>query len=1349
MMETDLFPRSAADLELLGLLLDEEQPATDAPPGIVRRRDRGWAPLSFAQQRLWFLYRMDPGNPAYNIALGVWLSGVLDVPALQAALSEIIKRHEILRARFGEIDGVSCVEVQTGFEVPLAVADLSTVPADEQQREVERYAAHEAKRPFELSAGPLLRMRLLRLDATKHAAIFVMHHIVSDAWSMAILLRELSTLYSAFVTGGVSPLPELSVQYTDFSQWQHEQGEEGAFRQQTEYWRKQLAAISPLDLLTDRPRPAQLTYQGAYETFTVPQAVGDRLRSLASEERSTLFMALLAAYQALLHRYSSQDDIAVGTPIANRNRPELEPLIGFFVNTLVLRTDFSGQPSFRALLRRVREVALDGYAHQDLPFEKLVQELLPDRDLSHNPLFQVMFSLDEGLPAAFELPGLKMTPLRIDSPAAKFELSVIMENTTSGLVGAIEYNTALFDAGTVVRMARQFTRLLSAFAAFPDLPIASHSLLDAEERSLLLHNWSGAQASSKYLHASMAALFEEQVKCRPEATAVVFEAQTLSYLELDRQAEQLARQLRRRGVGPEVLVGLCAERSLELVIALVAIAKVGGAYVALDPTYPPRQLGLIMQDAGLRLVLTQERLLKRLPDDFGGEVLLLETPLPPKPGAFDKKEPKNSGQAGLDNLAYVSYTSGSTGQPKGVEVLQRGVVRLVKGNWFARMDEREVFLMMAPVCFDASTFEIWGALLNGAKLVVMTPGAISLEQLRNILIKERVTTLWLTAGLFNLLVDEQPEALSGLAQLLAGGDVLSPAHVHRALKLLPGGSRLINGYGPTENTTFSCCHVMDASAGEPLSPVPIGRAVAGTSVYLLNEELEPVPPGIAGELFVGGEGLARAYLGRPELTAERFVPNPFATSHGTRLYRTGDLCRWRADGTIEFLGRKDGQVKVRGYRVELAGIEAALTHLPQVKQAAVVAVDSGGNGMAPGRRLIGYVVPEQLDKVDVEALRRDLQESLPGYMVPAALVVLPALPLNANGKLDRAALPREAPSERQISDEFEAPRNETEALLASIWQQLLQRKHIGIHENYFAVGGDSISALQLVSRLQREGWQLTIREIFECPTIALLAPRLRRRDSREANCAAVEGPVPLSAIQSWFFEHQLGGPHIHHFNQAVALRSRERLEESALREAIKGLQRHHDALRMVYRIGERVEQTACGDDLGIDLTTVELRGKPDAAALLKAHADALQAGICLETGPLIRATLYQLSAHDCLLLTIHHLVTDGMSWRIILEDLETAYQQALAGFRIQLGAKTDSFKDWAKLQIEAAESPELLAQVEYLARRAGKVSDTAAARFPGRRRLLRRLLLGGDQALRAGDGHFTQPNPPRLHDRGQ
>ena len=667
----------------------------------------------------------------------------------------------------------------------------------------------------------------------------------------------------------------------------------------------------------------------------------------------------------------------MGTPVANRNRPELESLIGFFVNTLVMRTDFSGQPSFRTLLRRVRQVALDAYAHQDLPFEKLVQELLPERDLSHNPLFQVMFSLDEGPPAAFELPGLEMTPLRIDSPAAKFELSVIMENTTSGLVGAIEYNTALFDAGTIARMARQFTRLLSVFAAFPDLPIGSHSLLDAGERSLLLEDWSGAQASSNDAHSSMAALFEEQVKHRPEATALSFETETLSYSELDGRAEQLASQLRGRGVGPEVLVGLCAERSLELVIALVAIVKAGGAYVALDPTYPPRQLGLIIQDANLRLVLTQERLLNRLPDDFGGEVLLLETPLPDKRGELE--EPKNSWRAGLDSLAYVSYTSGSTGKPKGVEVLQRGVVRLVKGNWFARMDEGEVFLMMAPVCFDASTFEIWGALLNGAKLVVMTPGAVSLEQLRDVLIREQVTTLWLTAGLFNLLVDEQPEALSGLSQLLAGGDVLSPAHVHRALKLLRRGSRLINGYGPTENTTFSCCHLMDAGSDEPLAPVPIGRAVKGTSVYLLNEELEPVPPGIAGELFVGGEGLARGYLGRPELTAERFVPNPFATKKGMRLYRTGDLCRWRADGTIEFLGRKDGQIKVRGYRVELAGVEAALIRLPQVKQAAVVAADPGGNGSAPARRLIGYVVPEHFDKkLNVEQLRRALQESLPG-----------------------------------------------------------------------------------------------------------------------------------------------------------------------------------------------------------------------------------------------------------------------------------------------------------------------------------------------------------------------------------
>ena len=1133
----------------------------------------------------------------------------------------------------------------------------------------------------------------MRLGAQEHVAVFSMHHIVSDAWSMPILLRELSVLYSAFRAGRVSPLPELPIQYADFSQWQHEQFRRGAFQEQAEYWRKHLAGISPIELITDRRRPPQVSYEGAVENFTVPRGVSDQLKAVASEERATLFMALLAAFQALLHRYTGQDDIAIGTPIANRNRSDIEPLIGFFVNTLVLRTDLSGELSFRALLQRVRRIALEGYMNQDFPFEKLVQELLPERDLSHNPLFQIMFLVHEAESETFELPGLRLAPLRIDSPVAKFDLTVTMAHQDCDLAGTIEYSTALFDAETIARMAVHFTKLLSALAASPELPIRSHSLLDAAERSAVVEQWSGASAMFKYPHQSMAALFEEQVKRRPEAEALVFGTQLLSYFDLDCRAERLARQLRRRGVGPEMLVGLCAERSPELVIALVGILKAGGAYVALDPSYPAERIALMAQDSGLGLVLVQKHLLERVHGAFAGEVLLLETMLDSEPDATADDDGPIGPPAGLDNLAYVSYTSGSTGQPKGVAVPQRGVVRLVKANWFARMEEREVFLLMAPVCFDASTFEIWGALLNGAKLVIMPPEAVSLEELGRVVRDARVTTLWLTAGLFHLLIDERPEALSGLDQLLAGGDVLSPVHVRRALELLPRGSVLINGYGPTENTTFSCCHVMRAGTQRSLAAVPLGRPIAGTSVYLLDEQMEPVPPGAAGELFVGGDGLARGYLGRPELTAEHFVPDPFAAKKGARLYRTGDVCRWRADGTVEFLGRKDGQIKVRGYRVELAEVEAALVSLPNVKEAAVLVAPDGS---ATARRLLGYLVAEEPGKgLDLEDLGHALRKRLPDYMIPAALLEVPCLPLNANGKLDRSALPSPDLSPDPTASGLQLPRNPKEALLAAVWQELLGRSPIGVHDNYFQLGGDSITAIQLVSRVRARGWQVAVRDIFESPTIALLAPRLRREESTDARCVPIEGPAPLSAIQHWFFEHQLGAPHLHHFNQAIALRSHGRLDVSALRGAIEALQRHHDALRMVYRIDDRVEQTVQGCDLTVDFTTVDLRDDKDAAKLVATHANALQASIRLDTGPLMKAALYQLADHDCLLLAIHHLAVDGISWRILVEDLETAYRLALAGHSIELGPKTGSFKRWAELQAEAAERPEFLAQLDY------------------------------------------------------
>jgi amino acid adenylation domain-containing protein/non-ribosomal peptide synthase protein (TIGR01720 family) len=1271
------------ELELVGALL-----AGEADHARIARSDaHGSAPLSFAQQRLWFLHRIEPSNPAYNVATAVRLAGTLDVEALRASLDEIVRRHEVLRASFVEADGVCRVETREAGGIVPRLMDLSALAPEAREAEAARLGAEEARQPFDLVAGPLLRLLLLRLGPADHAAVFTMHHVVSDAWSMGVLVKELRDLYAAFAAGGAPRLSPLPIQYADFSRWQRAQFESGMLREQAGYWREKLAALAPTELRTDRPRGARPGAEGAVHAFALPEPVARRLKEIARAERATLFMALLAAVQALLQRYTGREDVVVGTPIANRTRAETEPLIGFFVNTLVMRTDLSGRPSFRELLARARRTALEAFAHQDVPFEELVRELLPERDLGRNPLFQVMLTVQEQAAETLTLPKLVIEPLRLDAAVAKFDLTIAFEADASGLAGAMEYRTALFDAATIERMAAHLATLLEAAVAAPDQPVATLPLLGAAERALVLDQWNATACESP--QRDLAALFREQAARHPQAVALECGSERLSYRELDERSEALAQRLRALGVGPEVLVGLLAGRSIEVVVALVAVMKAGGAYVGLDPGWPPARLEALLTQARIGVLLIEEALRERLPQGFAGAVLALgQEEKPPQ-----QLQPECHGAAALDHLAYVSFTSGSTGRPKGVAVTQRGVVRLVKAGGFARMGEGETFLLLAPLSFDASTFEIWGALLNGARLVIMpaSGAAASLEEIGRVVREKAVTTLWLTAGLFQAMVEERLEDLRGVRQLLAGGDVLSIRHVRRALEAL-AGCEIINGYGPTENTTFSACHRVRAEQEDWSAPLPIGRPIGRSRAYVLDAEtLAPMPIGIAGELFLGGEGLARGYLGEPRLTAERFVPDPFApreeAERGARLYRSGDLARWRADGTLEFLGRADRQLKVRGFRIEPAEIEAALLHHPNVREAVVVV-----QGEAE-KKLVGYYVPREQAGVPSEGdLRAFLAARLPAYLVPARLVALSALPLNANGKIDRERLPRVEEAEERSGEA--APRDAAEALLVEVWRELLGRERVGIHDNYFALGGDSIRAIQLVSRVRRRGWQIEVRDVFEHPTIARLAPRLGRADSKGAPCAAAEGPVPLSAIQRWFFEHHKRD--VHHFNQAVFLESRAPFEASALRAALAALHARHDALRMVYRIqGSGVEQVARREIPAIELVELDLRGRGDEAREIEAHAAALQAGIDLASGPLMKAALYRLPGGDALLLTIHHLAVDGVSWRILLEDLETACRQSLAGDPVELGPATDAFARWPRLQAEAAAHPALLAELDY------------------------------------------------------
>ncbi|HEX6862965.1 MAG TPA: amino acid adenylation domain-containing protein, partial [Thermoanaerobaculia bacterium] len=963
---------------------------------------------------------------------------------------------------------------------------------------------------FDLGAAPLLRVRVVRLAEEDHAVLVTIHHIVSDGWSLGVLVREVAALYPGFASGAKAALPGLPIQPADYAVWERQRGEE-AFAGDLAFWRERLAGLPPLELPADRPRPATPSFRGGLATLDLPPDVARALEALAQREKATPFMALLALFEAVLLRYTGQGDFGVGTPVANRSRGEVEGLIGLFVNTVVLRADLSGRPGFAELLSRAREVTLAAFAHEEIPFEKLVSELRPEREPGGNPWFQVLFTLQDQ-PSKLRVGGLDLAVSEVDTGTARADLTLIWRERDGGLAGTLEYSADLFERASAGRLLGHLAELLRGALADPGRDVRELPLLAEGERRQILAEWRGG-ALPYPREATVHELFAEQAAAAGGRVAVEAGDARLTYAELAAQAHRLARHLRRLGVGPDDRVGLAVPRSPEMVVGLLGILAAGGAYLPLDPAYPEERLAALIDEARPRALVTLEPLLGRLPGgvaavclDRDREALAAEPPSAPDAGAT------------AGNLVYVLYTSGSTGQPKGVAVPHRAVARLVRGGGFARLDAGQTFLQLAPLAFDASTLEIWGALCNGGRLVLAPPEPPSLAELGSLLARHGVTTLWLTAGLFHPMVDEEIGGLAGLSQLLAGGDVLSPARVRRAREALPA-SALINGYGPTENTTFTCCHlVTDAPAD---APVPIGRPIGNTTVALLDPELRPVPVGVPGELYAGGDGLARGYLGRPDLTAERFVPSPLAGAQdlpGARLYRTGDRARFRPDGAIEFLGRLDQQVKIRGFRIEPGEIEAALASHPEVREAVVLA-------LAPAhgdRRLVAYVVPAG-DGLTVPALRSHLGERLPAYMVPASFVWMERLPLTVNGKLDRRALPEPGDERPEGGAADEAPRGPAEELIAGVWADLLGLERVGARDDFFALGGHSLLAMQAVSRLRSSlGVDLPVSALFENPTVAGLAeaawrsdapagaPPIQPRDPRE--------DVPLSFAQErlWF-----------------------------------------------------------------------------------------------------------------------------------------------------------------------------------------------------------------------------------------
>ncbi|HWS55001.1 MAG TPA: amino acid adenylation domain-containing protein, partial [Pyrinomonadaceae bacterium] len=858
---------------------------------------------------------------------------------------------------------------------------------------------------FELGRAPLLRARLLRVGEGEHVLALALHHIISDGWSMGVLVGELAEAYEAAGRGEGGRPTELPIQYADFARWQKSWSEDGSLRPLEEYWARKLEGLSSvMQLPADRPAPASRSYAGDSVHFLIGRELTEDLKLLAKRRSATLYMTALAAFKLLLSRYCGSDDVVVGTAVATRDRPELEPLIGFLVNTLVLRTTVDHSADFEQLLDEVKQTTLDAYAHQDFPFEKLVEILGPERAANRNPLFQVMFVMQNAPMPEIRLGGLEVSHAEVPTFTSKFDLTLSLEETDEGMSAKLEYSTELFDRWRVEAVGRHYVALLEALVEEPQRPLWRTPMLGAEELRRQLSQWN--ETGREYPREScIHELFEQQAARTPAAVALVDEGRSVTYGELNARANQLAHRLRAAGAGPEVRVGIALERSVELVVALLGVLKAGGAYLPLDPGYPQQRLDFMLEDGGVRILLTREALLERLPEAGATTVICLDRDWPQIVG---ESTANPEALAVAENLAYVIYTSGSTGRPKGVAVTHRNVVRLVKGADYVSLSADETFLAFAPVSFDASTFEIWGSLLNGARLAIM-PADASTEELGAAIGRHGVSTLWLTAGLFHLMVDEQLESLRGVRQLLAGGDVLSAAHVEKVTREL-SGCRLINGYGPTEGTTFTCCHTVSGGVG---TSVPIGRPISNTKVYILDRHLNPLPTGAAGELFIGGDGLSRGYLRRPALTAERFIPDPFAADPGSRLYRTGDLARFLPTGEVEFLGRRDQQVKLRGFRIEPGEVEAALLTHPAVAEAAAV-VSHAADSPAPADasaaaasqpRLVAFFVPGAAATAPAPAeLREHLRSRLPDYMLPSALLALPALPLTPNGKLDRQRL---------------------------------------------------------------------------------------------------------------------------------------------------------------------------------------------------------------------------------------------------------------------------------------------------------------------------------------------------------
>ncbi|MGA5576300.1 amino acid adenylation domain-containing protein [Streptomyces koyangensis] len=1247
------------------------EPALSGPaPGAgsaVERVDRGERlPLSFTQQRFWFAQEFAPESVAGNVHTAFRLRGTLDAEALDAALTGLLARHEPLRTTYdADEDGVfQTVHPAGSLRCAAERADLSALPAAGREQALDRLLRAEAGRPFDLRRGPVLRALLVRLAERDHVLVIGVHHVATDGWSTNLLVAELGAFYTARLQGREPGLAPLDIGYADYAAWQRRHADSPERAAQLAHWRERLQGVTPLQLPTDRPHPPVRSTAGAAHRFTLGRDLVAGLRAVAAENGGTLFMTLAAATQVLLARLTGRSDVAVGTAVSGRDREEFEGLVGAFINTLVLRTEVDGTASFRDHVGLVRETVLDAFGHQDVPFERLVDELCEERDASRSPLVEALVVLQNAPGGGLAMPGLRAERFPVPRSGAVLDLTLEFTERDDVLDVMIEYSTALFDAETVERLAGHLEVLLDASVSEPGRPVGELPLLTGEGHQELLAGWRGPRRPRSPLAAHQ--LFARQAALRPDAVAVATAERQLTYGELDRRANRLAHHLRALGVGPDVPVALFLERDLELLVGMVAVVKAGGAYVPLAPGLPAERLGFIVEDTAAPVVITTGELVDGLPRGTACRAVLLDRDAR-RIAARPATEPP--AEAGPDHLAYLVYTSGSTGTPKGVMVPHRALADLCA--WHVDVYDvgpEDRTAQTAGLGFDAAVWEIWPALTAGARIdlpsdaVLGNPAAL-VEWLTD----RRTTVCFLATPLAEVVLEQPAVAGTHLRTLLTGGDTL-----HRSPAAgLP--FRLVNNYGPTESAVVATAG--EAHPAEDGGAPAIGRPVDNSSAYVLDRYGRPVPTGVAGELHLAGEGLARGYAQRPALTAERFVADPFGPP-GSRMYRTGDLVRYRPDGSLDYLGRIDSQVKLRGFRIELGEIENVLAGLAEVSQAAVLVEE------VPGRagRLVAYTVAEEGATVRPEELTARTREVLPGYMVPARVEVLPAMPLTPNGKIDRRALAAAAPGTTSPGAHV-APRTETERALAGIWAEVLSVARVGVEDNFFALGGDSILSLQVVARARRAGLRLLSRDIFRHQTVAALAPHVTHDETTTGTAERPSGPAPVLPVQQLYLDRAQGRDAFH---QYVTVEWAGEPREEALRRALEALTAHHDVLRTRFlRTGGRWLQypspggAGAGGDL---LRVVPLTGGTAAADEETVRAETARAHAALDprTGDLVRAVLLRpRSGAARLLLAVHHLVVDGVSWRVLLEDLESAYAQAAAGTPVVLEPAGTSLAAWS------------------------------------------------------------------------